>query len=243
MYIRHLLADWLINISEKKFGSKHGSILMYHSVGSNGHFFTVKPEVFEWQLIYLSKSDYIIVPLADIMDKVRTGKQIPEKTVAITFDDGYVDNYYTVFPTIRKYNIPISIFIPVDFIGKKRLVRGVRMEHMSWPQIREMHDSGIVDFEPHAKTHAKLTEMPIEQARKEIVGSKDEIDRILSKSCRYFSYPFGAYNSDILSLVEKNFIGAVSATRGFVGSDSNLFTLPRQSVDSSVDRRRFKLKL
>lgn len=222
MYARHWLKDLVVNVVDKQLQGKNVVILMYHSVGNNAHFFTVTPENFEWQIKFLKEHS---------------------STAVLTFDDGYTDNYTVVFPILKKYNIPAKIFLITDFIGTKRTVRDVPMEYLTWKQIKEMHASGLVDFEPHTTTHRKLTTLSLEEAEQEMRDSKAIIERTLRKTCAWFAYPYGDCNPAIIELAKKYFSTAVGVQPGFIGKKNNIFMLPRQSIDSKVDMRRFKLKI
>jgi peptidoglycan/xylan/chitin deacetylase (PgdA/CDA1 family) len=144
---------------------------------------------------------------------------------------------------LKKHKIPATIFLVTDLIGKEGMVRGVPMEYLNWPQIKEMHQSELIDFEPHSKSHAKLTEKQPEVIKEEIVDSKKIIEKELNKKCPLFAYPFGLRNYEVGKIVEENFRGAVGTNRGFLGEESNIFMLPRQSIDSEVNKERFKLKI
>ena len=93
LYVVCLLAD--------KFNKQNvASILMYHSVGDNDLFFTVKEPDFEKQLKYLKKKNFNCLTLSELLDK-REKKESLKNCVALTFDDGYLDNYEIVFPLLK----------------------------------------------------------------------------------------------------------------------------------------------
>src|SRR3989344_3122644 len=101
---------------------RDASILMYHSIAENGVFFTVKPSEFERQMKYLSKN-----------------KKIPRKTVVLTFDDGYLDNYENAFPVLKKYNFPATIFVATGFVGgKKNNSSNEPLSMMTWEKMRSI---------------------------------------------------------------------------------------------------------
>lgn len=243
MYLRNLLKDLLVRTIDKKVRRKKASILMYHSIGDNSHFFTVTPESFEWQMDYLKNHNFNIVPLDQLVEKIINKQPLQERTIAITFDDGYADNYSIVFPILKKYSIPITIFLTTDSIGQKQTVRGVVMEYLTWHQITEMSQSGLVDFGSHSKSHRKLSKIESQEVEGEMSESKALLEQNLNKSCTLFAYPFGDYNDAVVYVAKGCFKGAVSVNRGFVDENNDIFMLPRQSIDSRVDKRRFKLKI
>jgi len=107
---------------------------------------------------------------------------------------------------------------------------------LSWDEVKEMNDNGI-EFGAHTVNHPILTTMPLEQAMKEIIQSKKDIEQILSKQITAFAYPNGNYNSQLVEIVKAcGFSCAVSVKPGkLIGQKSNLFGLSRISAtnDSS----------
>lgn len=98
------------------------NILIYHRVGPMTDKWSIDPidnEIFEAQMKYLSKN-FEIISLNNLSEKIIKDK-IPKKAVAITFDDGYKDNYEFAFPILKKYNIPATIFLSTGNIEQKKL--------------------------------------------------------------------------------------------------------------------------
>lgn len=96
---------------------------MYHRVcpkGDNWSLEPLSPQSFERQLEYFCRS-YEIVPLEKLVQCIQQGKSLPEKAVAITFDDGYKDNYLYAYPILKKRHVPVTIFLATGYIGKDRL--------------------------------------------------------------------------------------------------------------------------
>ena len=221
---------------------RDASILMYHSIAENGVFFTVKPSEFERQMKYLSKNNFNVMSLGYFIDAFSKNKKIPRKTVVLTFDDGYLDNYENAFPVLKKYNFPATIFVATGFVGgKKNNSSNEPLSMMTWEQIREIADHGLLDVNPHTKNHSILTTVSYEGACKEINESRSDIELKLLKKCGLFAYPHGAYNESIKSfLKEKGFICAVSTQEGLIAKNSDLFCLRRNSIDRSVSMEIFK---
>jgi peptidoglycan/xylan/chitin deacetylase (PgdA/CDA1 family) len=226
------------------FTSKQrASILMYHSVGHSGILFNVKPKDFVWQMAYLKNNNFNVISLADLVNLLLCGQEISPKTVVLTLDDGYEDNYFNVFPILRKYNFPATIFLNAGLIGNYYFSRSTnsKFKMLTWLQIRDMHRSGLVDFQPHGITHLKLAEISIEKAKKEIVGSKKIIEEKLGKKCRFFAYPYGSYNREVVEILKRNnFRAAVTVDPGFVWLHDRLFELRRNFVHLYCGKQQFK---
>jgi peptidoglycan/xylan/chitin deacetylase (PgdA/CDA1 family) len=228
---------WLSNW----FLTKGAVVLMYHSVGEDNSFFTVKSSEFEKQIEYLKKNSFNVISLGQL-EKYLKIKKIPPKTIVITFDDGYENNYTEAFPIIKKYKIPITIFLSTGKIGDKlNIHRGESLPMLDWQQISEMHDSELVDFEPHTINHPKLAKLNLEEITHEIRESKKTLESFLKITCPYFSYPFGSYNDESLRIVEDlGFRLAFTVKKGRVRVSTNRFLLPRNSIDSQVGFDEFK---
>jgi peptidoglycan/xylan/chitin deacetylase (PgdA/CDA1 family) len=194
---------------------------------------------------FLHNTDYKVISLKELSIKISQKESFSPKSVVLTFDDGYEDNYLTAFPILKKYNFPATIFLVTARIGNKNYVnkRGINLPMLDWNQIKEMHNSGLIDFEPHTVNHPKLSKIKLAEAEREILESKELIEKELNKECNFFTYPYGDYDEKILDLVRKNFKASLTISGGFVGlgSDNNL--LPRNSIDSLTTRLRFKLKI
>jgi len=236
----------LIILSLNLLSPGGAAILMYHSVAYNKIFFTVKPENFKKQMAYLKEKNYSVVRLAKIAEMLKNKEKIPEKTVVLTFDDSFEDNYFNVFPILKEYGFPATIFTATDFIGKEQRNEstGLLLKTLNWEQIKEMHQSGLIDFEPHSCSHRELPIISPKEAQKEIINSKKVLEEGLNKQCRCFAYPRGKYNKDIINILKENgFLAAVTVNFGKAQDGSGLYRLPRQSVDSATDWLQFLHKI
>lgn len=219
------------------------SVLMYHSIDSNKRYVGMSPYKFQRQVEYLRKK-YTIVSLNEIMDFVEGKKGLPKKAVAITFDDGYDDNYFVAYPYLRLYDLPATIFVATDFNQKTTLAdgRNVFAKMLSWNEIKEMSQNGIT-IGAHTLTHRDLTNMDLEEARNEILGSKEEIERQIGKRVDYFSYPFGSYDNRIVKLVRTLGFRGVFGGLGTIQQGADAFDLNRIPISGSDTFLMFSVKL
>lgn len=97
-------------------------VLAYHKVSPDRHpfFEPVHPDVFDQQMHFLSRC-YRVMPLAELMERNRRG-EVPHRAVAITFDDGYRDNYDYAFPILKKYRLPATIFVTTGVIETGKIL-------------------------------------------------------------------------------------------------------------------------
>lgn len=217
-------------------------ILMYHSVGTNNAFYTVHPKEFTKQMDYLRKN-YHIVTLDEIVKFIHKKVELPKKTVAITFDDGYLDNYLNAYPYFKKYKIPAIIFITTGYLQQRVPFCNIPLMTLSWNEIKELSHNNI-NIGAHTVTHPDLQEMDLVKAKKEILISKEEIEKRIGSQVNYFAYPFGNYRQEIIDIVRSvGFKAAFTSERGLIRQGDDPFRINRVSIDSSVTFPMFKARL
>ncbi len=212
------------------------SILMYHSIsGQKDHFSAISPEVFNQQMAYLAATKRAVISLTELVRRLRTREPLGGPTV-LTFDDGYRDNYTTVFPLLKQYNFPATIFVTTNLIGNPG--------YCSAEELREMHNSGLIALEPHTLSHPRLTKLPRVDAEREIRESQRVLQEILGATPALFAYPYGDFSGETVGLArEVGFAGAVTVAEGTVGSDTDPFLLPRNAIDRSTTFSQFRGKV
>ncbi len=241
-----LLKRYTKNMIAMASPSKKGvSVLMYHSVDNNNVFFTVSPENFKKQMNRLFKSHYRVIRLDELIDVLEKGEKMPKKTVVLTFDDGYKDNYTNAWPILRKYNFPAIIFLTVDLVGREiSNSQNSSLPALNWQEAKEMSNSGLIEFGSHSLTHPKLDKMDILKAEKEIIISKKIIEDKMGKECLYFSSPKGRYTPEIIEVVkESGYRACLGISGGFVKKGDNLYPLKRNSINSTTTLIQFKSKI
>lgn len=219
-------------------------VLMYHRVdhvppnaSALERDLTVSPENFERQVCHLIQSGFQIVRLSEIEDAVVNKRPFGKLMVAITFDDGYVDNYEKAFPILKRYNVLATIFLVTATVGTKR--------HLSWEQVREMKRFGI-DFGSHGVRHLDLTRLKLPQLDFELRASKAQIEKQINDEVTALAYPAGEYNSFVIERVKA--AGYKTAWRksggALVPTDNlNLFALPRLRVSGKDSLKSFAWKI
>ena len=190
---------------------------------------------------FLSKNNFKVFSLASLYSYLKSHKKIPAKTVVITFDDGYQDNYLNAFPILKEYSFPATVFIPTSLIGKNTIDKeGIKFSVLSRQQIQEMHSSGIIDFGSHCHHHYKLTTLSNKEAEEELFNSKKILKKVLNKEVDFYAYPFGDCNQIVKKVVKRFFTLACGINIGVVNKKSDLLELPRNSIDSGVTFTQFK---
>lgn len=204
-------------------------ILMYHSVSPDAtakNRLTVSPEAFERQIGFL-KRYYYVLPLEYLAGLVKEKKKIPSRALAITFDDGYRDNYTYVFPILKKYNLPATIFVIINEIG--------RPDRLSWDEIKTMQDSGLITFGSHALGPEPLINIKSEaQLKREIFDSKNILEEKLARPVNTFSYPGGFFNPKIRQwVIDAGYKFAVATSPGKKFPSDDTYILKRLRISST----------
>jgi peptidoglycan/xylan/chitin deacetylase (PgdA/CDA1 family) len=182
-------------------------ILMYHSISrKRDNSLFVPPKVFEKQMEHLKKAGYHTLSFKDLKNW-KTGDDIPDKPLLITFDDGYLDNFTIAYPILKKFQMKATIFVPSDFIGFPN--------HVNWSQIKEMEQSRCIEFGVHTRHHVDLTIQSPMKLKDEIMGAKRRLDEKLEHTTIAFAYPSGRYNHNVVEAVKRaGFEFAVTTSSG-----------------------------
>lgn len=226
---------FLLNGISRFLPKDRAAILLYHSVGDDSLYLTVKPYLFERQMMYLKEHNYNVISLKQLNDIIRQPGKISPKTVVLTFDDGLLSHYKNVIPVLEKYNFPATFFVATGYIGQKiNNSENKPLNTATWAQLQEMSNVSLFDIEPHGINHLEFDTLSLEETEKEIANSKQEIESKLNKHCGFFAFPRGKFKvEDKKILQDRGFVASVTIEPGLVGNKSNMLILPRNTVDSS----------
>lgn len=196
-------------------------IMMYHNVEDiEKHESNWTSRVaFKQQMDFLKRYNYNVISLETLVAAIKSGESLPRKSVVITFDDGYENNYINAFPLLEDYGFPATIFVPTDFIGKEGYV--------NLKQIKEMMAS-VVTIGSHTKIHDYLPDMTPAQQTTQIVESKAILEKQLGEPIDFFAYPVGGFSEGIKDIVKTAGYKAACATnRGYDRFNKDVFELNR----------------
>lgn len=223
---------------------KRISILLYHSIDQNNARYNVNPEQFMMQMEYLRKN-YHVVSLDTVLNFIREGKDLPKKPVAITFDDGYYSVYQNAYPVLKRLKLPATVFITTGYVQKQMPLDRIQLRMLGWNEIKEMSNSGLT-IGAHTVTHPNLEQVVPETARKEILESKEEIERNIGKTVRYFASPYGRENEEIVDLIKSlgfDYAFGRLSSKEFIRKEADNFISNRTEIDRTVAFWMFKVKL
>ena len=202
--------------------------------------------------LQLLQEEYNVVALRDIFDPA---KLLDTKTnVAITFDDGFVDQVEVGLPILRELGIPATFFLPSGSIGlqgneatrfyQERV--GIPCERALSPaEVTELAREPLVEIGAHSRSHADLGLMEYEAPLvDEVTGARRDLEAMTGTSVIRFAYPFGGavnYSRDtIRALKETGFEAAFTIVPGFNSPDSDPYQLHRDSLDPSMSDLLFR---
>ena len=169
-------------------------VLVYHSVDNSQSVISITPREFRAQMEYLKYSGYETISLQSFVGCLKTNVKSSQKSVVITFDDGFKNNYSEAFPILRKYGFTATIFLTTNYIGgvcswqRDKSIPEIPM--LCWDEIQEMNHYGI-DFGSHSCSHSYLTRISNEELKAELINSKSIIEAKLTKPTRFFCHPYG----------------------------------------------------
>lgn len=203
-------------------------VLEYHHVSNNTPKSTsISPEQFEAQMDYLANNHFNVVPLTDLAEKLRKGEPLPDKTVAITFDDSYATVYHAAYPLLKKRGWPFTFFVNTDAVGKSNLF-------VSWDQLREMSKHGVT-IANHSTAHNHLVRLKPGENRSqwraritdEIERAQEKIQKEIGVAPKIFAYPFGEYDISVQKILKKLDYVAFGQQSGVLYTNGDLQAVPR----------------
>lgn len=215
-------------------------VLNYHQINDRDeNALTVHTDQFEAQMKYLADNGYHVITPAEMIDAWDNGTALPDKPVIITFDDGYADNYRYAFPILQKYNLKGTIFLISDYVS-------TYPNYLTWAQVDEMQESGLIDFESHTLSHEQLDKLSPEETWNQLDNSKKALEWHLQKEINFLAYPCGSYDEELQQQVKKaGYKGAFTVNFGLADKSENHYILDRVPVFGCTNHTlmRFKLRL
>jgi len=242
IYLKRIFSTLLYIGRQRSWENEDGvTALFYHSLDSG------KPLTnFLKQIDYLMKHGYKVVPINDVVSYVKGTKTLPPRSVCITFDDGYSDNFGAVFTIRKKYDVPVTIFLSTKYVASdvsQEIDLGIGERFLTWGEIKEMARSGVC-FGSHGHNHCDLTGLSTDKSLQEILLSKELIKKNLSGRIRYFSYPYGRYDGKTLRFVKKaGFEAAFTTIPGTIRPGDDPYALKRTLIAPSDSLFDFKKKI
>jgi peptidoglycan/xylan/chitin deacetylase (PgdA/CDA1 family) len=183
-----------------------------------GNALTVTPQQFEVQLQTLARRGLHTITARELVDDLHR-HQIPQRTVVLTFDDGYANARTYALPLLERYHDTGTFFVISSTIGTPR--------HLSWADVRAMHAVGM-EIAAHGREHVDLTELDARGQRSQVDGCRRSLRRWTGIDATTYAYPSGRYNATTLSVMRAAGIAAAFTEEfGYVKNLAQPYRMPR----------------
>jgi hypothetical protein len=214
-------------------------ILLYHRFGPVvADSMTLPTSVFESHLQFLHDKAYKVIAIRELVDNYfRNRIPPPPRSVAITVDDGHMSVYSDMLPLIKKYRIPVTLFLYPSAISNVSYA-------MNWEQLRKMKDTGLFDFQSHSYWHPnfkkekeKLKSAEYEKfVEMQLKKSKGTLEKNLNVKVDMLAWPFGIYDGWLMAkAIEAGYGAAFTIDRRHAILSDQMTALPRFLL-ASTDR-------
>lgn len=211
-------------------------VFMYHRFGEAEYpSANIRIDQFEAQLAELAGGGYTVLPLPEILERMRTGTALPDRTVALTIDDAYASVYAEAWPRLKEAGFPFTLFVATDPIDR------ANPGYMTWDQIRELRDGGAT-IGSQTASHPHLPDLDIDTVKIELDRSAGRLEAELGAPPTLLAYPYGEYGRAIERVVaERGYLAAFGQQSGVVHATSDRYGLPRFALNETyggIDRFR-----
>lgn len=220
-------------------------ILLYHSIAEDASKrfrpWTVRPRVYRQHMQLLADRGHEPISVSRLVDALAgVGPPLPSAPVLVTFDDAYLDFHTQALPVLERHGFPSTLYVVTGCVGGTAGWLAAEGEGdramMGWAELRDAAERGV-DLGAHSHTHPKLDELPLHQARDEIVRSRQILEDGLRRAVRTFAYPHGFHGPKVRQLVvDAGYDGAAAVRHAMSSTRDDPFALARIIVyaDTSV---------
>jgi peptidoglycan/xylan/chitin deacetylase (PgdA/CDA1 family) len=236
---------WWLARSRGRLDASGLRILFYHRVSDDDDPLAVSPRRFRQQMELLAVAGFEVVGLAEAFARVEAGGA-NEHTIALNFDDGFRDVGENALPVLELLGFRATVFVPTGVIeGTASFPWYEEQPHLlNWEEIVELDRAGTLRFEAHSVTHPNLLLLSDEEARREIEGSKLELEAQLGRTVEAFCYPAGLFGERERRFAEEaGYRLAVSCEPGVNTSGTDPLALRRRQIDPRDRRLDFRAKV
>lgn len=199
----------LLDLTEPILGKENTiRMLCYHRISDddmfNGRVSCVSTQRFSNHIMYLKEKGFTFLRLKDIRRYLNGDLKLPKKSIVLTFDDGFKDNYTNAYPILKSHGISGTFFVTVMALEQNELL-GHHKNYLNLPResekdiaeriylscddLREMHKNGM-DIGSHGMTHSRISKLGRDAKVYELSKSKERIESEIDTEVELFSYPF-----------------------------------------------------
>lgn len=217
-------------------------VLIYHHFirdkykSQNKNSIIMPESEFESHLKALKENDYTALSLSQLMDYLKNGIHIPEKSVVLTFDDGYKSNVVIAAPLMRKYDFKGVVFAITDNYNGADSEYDESLDARQYVNKTDIEmSSDVFEYACHTDNlHYNLTEQPSEKIKADLLVNRAKINS------PYFAYPIGYFDDRVIKIVKEcGFTAAFTTVKAFAKTGVNLYQIPRFYVLSPISADEF----
>jgi peptidoglycan/xylan/chitin deacetylase (PgdA/CDA1 family) len=230
-------------------GTDRVPILAFHSVTTEAtdryRGFAIDPGLFREQMEALADGGYRTITIGELAATLGSpSPEVPERTIALTFDDGFREVHGLVLPVLRQLHLRATAYLVTAHIGgtSRWLAADGEADRplMSWTEVRELAAEGV-EIGSHSHRHLQLDLLPLADARDEIVRSKRILEDGLGQAVTTFAYPYGYHTSRIKTMVgEAGYTNACGVKQAISHRADDRFALARILVYSDTRPETFR---
>lgn len=237
-------------------------VLMYHHVSPlKGDMVSVTPSVFDGQMRHIRDAGYQTLSLGELLGFMEGGFKPERKSVVITFDDGYLDNYIYAYPVLKAYGLKAAVFLVSDWVDKASLVHdkaqviedykktpltheqtkalaekgALEKVSVDWQMVREMMGGATIEFHSHTRSHRSADRLERAELIEELSGSKRRIEEMTGVDCQYLCWPKGRYNAEAVdAAVDAGYKGIFTTIAGVAERGGDPLHIKRIVVKDSA---------
>jgi peptidoglycan/xylan/chitin deacetylase (PgdA/CDA1 family) len=205
------------------YDDKAAVIFAYSAIGDDDTPSTsIRTEQFLQQITELTDGGYNVRPLPEIIDAFASGKTLPERTVAITFDGADKSVLREALPLLEEKNIPFTVFIPAAAVASGK------PPFMTWDDLRSLKRTGLATFGLHPDTYIRLAGEDRSEIKRRLNNSIAAIRKELDVNADLLAYPYGEYNEDYKAIAKSMGLKAAFGQQsGVAWFGDDRYALPR----------------
>lgn len=213
-------------------------VLCYHDFRETPIKWSISPQRLEAHLQTLKALGFTFLTVSELVDLLsgKWERPLPKRVVAVTVDDGFRSAYEVLFPLLKRYNVKVTLFVYTSWIGKGKGA-------LTWEQLREMVESGLVEIASHTVTHpypkrlkrSLSHEQYRDRMRWEFEQSKRELEQKLGIKVKGIAYPGGQIDGTMKALAQQTgYLWAVTVNPKPVTVGFDRYAIPRYGVNSAT---------
>jgi peptidoglycan/xylan/chitin deacetylase (PgdA/CDA1 family) len=216
-------------------------VLMYHEITTSpfgSARLAVPPTSFAAQVTYLHDNGFTGITAGQVASALSQGERLPDRSVVLTFDDGFADFHEVALPILQRYRFTATLYVTTGWIRDAQFPAGSAPGPMlSWSQLSEAAAAGI-EIGAHSHRHRELDQLDDRALYGELATSKEILEDGLATGVPGLAYPFGYSSARVRGLAQRvGYHHAYAVANRRIGTEPDLYALPRLTVSRATRLR------